>query len=183
MLTYLAVAAHHLRQQLAERGIVLRAVLGGVFQCPAHLADGLPQGSGEERHVLGVLLLQAVGVLPQQFLGPEGQFLLGGFHLPFHLLPPLLHALARLLQLGLQTGVVHSQTSVLPAHEDKNKGCPNQQPQYESEVNHGYFRSPTLTKYSAICTALRAAPFLIWSPVSQSVQLLSSARSFLTRPT
>ena len=40
-----------------------------------------------------------------------------------------------------------------------------------------------LTRYSAICTALRAAPLRIWSPESQKVSPLSSARSLRTRPT
>lgn len=38
-------------------------------------------------------------------------------------------------------------------------------------------------RISAIWTALRAAPLRIWSPVSQSVQLWSSARSLRMRPT
>gem|GEM_PF-5542514 len=46
-----------------------------------------------------------------------------------------------------------------------------------------YFTSPSLIRYSAICTALRAAPLRIWSPVSQSVLPLSSARSLRMRPT
>lgn len=46
-----------------------------------------------------------------------------------------------------------------------------------------YFTSPSFIRYSAICTALRAAPLRIWSPVSQSVLLLSSARSLRMRPT
>ena len=43
-----------------------------------------------------------------------------------------------------------------------------------------YFLS---TKYSAIWTALRAAPLRIWSPVSQSVRPFSLAKSLRTRPT
>ena len=46
-----------------------------------------------------------------------------------------------------------------------------------------YFTLPTLTRYSAICTALRAAPLRIWSPESQKVRPLSSARSLRMRPT
>ena len=46
-----------------------------------------------------------------------------------------------------------------------------------------YFTLPTLMRYSAICTALRAAPLRIWSPLSQKVSPLSSARSLRTRPT
>lgn len=42
---------------------------------------------------------------------------------------------------------------------------------------------PCCTKYSAIWTALRAAPFLIWSPLSQKVSPFSLARSLRTRPT
>lgn len=48
----------------------------------------------------------------------------------------------------------------------------------------GYLSNQILSsRYSAICTAFSAAPLRIWSPVSQSVALLSSARSFLMRPT
>ncbi len=50
-----------------------------------------------------------------------------------------------------------------------------------AEADH--FTLPTLTRYSAICTALRAAPLRIWSPVSQRVMPLSSAMSLRTRPT
>ena len=46
-----------------------------------------------------------------------------------------------------------------------------------------YFTLPTFMRYSAICTALRAAPFLIWSPESQNVRPFSLARSSRTRPT
>ncbi len=42
---------------------------------------------------------------------------------------------------------------------------------------------PFFMRYSAICTALRAAPLRIWSPLSQNVSPLSSARSLRTRPT
>jgi len=46
-----------------------------------------------------------------------------------------------------------------------------------------YFTFPTLIRYSAICTALRAAPLRIWSPLSQKVSPFSSAKSLRTRPT
>ena len=46
-----------------------------------------------------------------------------------------------------------------------------------------YFTLPTLTRYSAICTALSAAPLRIWSPESHSVRPQSSARSLRMRPT
>ena len=46
-----------------------------------------------------------------------------------------------------------------------------------------YFTFPTLIKYSAICTALRAAPLRIWSLTSQRVKPLGFAKSLRTRPT
>ena len=55
--------------------------------------------------------------------------------------------------------------------------------------NHGFDayakqgRSFFCTRYSPIWTALRAAPLRIWSPESQKVSPLSSARSLRTRPT
>ena len=51
--------------------------------------------------------------------------------------------------------------------------------------NHGAygFSLPWASRYSAICTALRAAPFLIWSLTVQNVRPLGLARSLRTRPT
>ena len=46
-----------------------------------------------------------------------------------------------------------------------------------------YFTLPTLIRYSAICTAFSAAPFLIWSPTSHNVMPFSLARSLRMRPT
>ena len=46
-----------------------------------------------------------------------------------------------------------------------------------------YLMLPTLMRYSAICTALRAAPFFIWSLTSQKVIPLGLARSLRMRPT
>ena len=42
---------------------------------------------------------------------------------------------------------------------------------------------PCAARYSAICTAFRAAPFLIWSPTHQKVRPLGVARSLRRRPT
>ena len=41
----------------------------------------------------------------------------------------------------------------------------------------------TLIRYSAICTAFNAAPFLIWSPTIQKVSPFSFVRSLRIRPT
>ncbi len=41
----------------------------------------------------------------------------------------------------------------------------------------------TLIKYSAICTALSAAPFFIWSLTAQKLKPFSSVKSLRTRPT
>ena len=46
-----------------------------------------------------------------------------------------------------------------------------------------YLMLPTFIRYSAICTAFSAAPFLIWSPTSQRVMPFSLARSLRMRPT
>ena len=46
-----------------------------------------------------------------------------------------------------------------------------------------YLILPTLIKYSAICTAFNAAPFLIWSPTIQNVNPFSLLRSLRMRPT
>ena len=46
-----------------------------------------------------------------------------------------------------------------------------------------YFTLPTEMRYSAIWTALRAAPLRIWSPLSQKVRPFSSLKSLRTRPT
>ena len=46
-----------------------------------------------------------------------------------------------------------------------------------------YLMFPTLIRYSAICTAFSAAPFLIWSPTNQKVRPFSFAKSLRTRPT
>ena len=48
---------------------------------------------------------------------------------------------------------------------------------------NNYFTFPTLIKYSAICTALRAAPLRIWSLTSQRVKPLGFAKSLRIRPT
>lgn len=52
-----------------------------------------------------------------------------------------------------------------------------------SKIRKTYFTPPTFIRYSAICTALSAAPLRIWSPVSHRVMPLSLARSLRTRPT
>ena len=46
-----------------------------------------------------------------------------------------------------------------------------------------YFTLPDSIRYSPICTAFSAAPLRIWSPVSQRVRPLSTAKSWRTRPT
>ena len=63
----------------------------------------------------------------------------------------------------------------------KNEGFKTLSP--PSSVGAYLLNSPFFTKYSPICTALRAAPLRIWSPVSQRVMPLSLARSRRTRPT
>ena len=46
-----------------------------------------------------------------------------------------------------------------------------------------YYTFFTLIRYSAICTAFSAAPFLIWSPTIQNVRPFSFVRSLRIRPT
>lgn len=46
-----------------------------------------------------------------------------------------------------------------------------------------YFKLPTFSKYSAICTAFKAAPFLIWSLTVQNVKPFGLLISLRMRPT
>ena len=72
---------------------------------------------------------------------------------------------------------------------EKNGACGDTYPacavclSYRRTTEANYFTSPTFIRYSAICTALSAAPLRIWSPLSHSVRPQSSARSLRTRPT
>ena len=82
---------------------------------------------------------------------------------------------------------VHTSTRFPMAR--KNGACGDTYPacavclSYRRTTEANYFTSPTFIRYSAICTALSAAPLRIWSPLSHSVRPQSSARSLRTRPT
>ena len=45
------------------------------------------------------------------------------------------------------------------------------------------YTSFSANKYSAICTAFKAAPFLIWSPTTQNARPFGLVKSLRIRPT